>query len=122
MKKRLADWKEPIGIVSLILLVMSCKNFIPDGAGFKEYAFYILYGIGLFIVFYGGLPDKKKKSVKIPEIKLILGLVLQVVFLFAGRIEFITPYAMLFVLASYALTRAGSIGMRKNKEREENNE
>lgn len=122
MKKRLTAWRESIGIFSLIIFVMGCQNFIPDGAGFKEYAFYILLGIGLFILFYGGLPDKKKKPVKLPEIKLIAGLILQVVILFAGRIEIITPIAMIFVVGAFALTRAGSIGLRKNNEREKNNE
>lgn len=116
MKKRLSDWRESIGIFSLILLVMSCQNFIPDDAGFKEYALYILSGIALFILFYGGLPSKKKEPVKFPEIKLIAGLVLQVVFLFAGRIEIITPFAMILCLVAYALSRAGSIGLRKNNE------
>lgn len=116
MKKRLSDWREPIGIVSLIVLIMSCQNFIPDGAGFKEYAIYILSGIALFILFYGGLPSKKKKPVKYPEIKLIAGLALQVVFLFVGRIEAIVPFAMILCLAAYALARAGSIGLRKNNE------
>lgn len=116
MKERLIGWRESIGIVSLIVLIMSCRNFIPDGAGFKEYAFYILSGIALFILFYGGLPSKKKKPVKFPEIKLIAGLALQVVFLFAGRIEIITPFAMILCLAAYALARAGSIGLRKNNE------
>ena len=118
MKERLIGWQESIGIVSLILLVMSCKNFIPDGAGFKEYAIYTVLGIAFFIIFYGGVPGKKKNPVKIPEIKLISGAVLQIVFLFVGRIEFITPFAMLFALASYSLTRAGSIGMRKNSDNE----
>lgn len=116
MKKRLTDWRESIGIFSLIIFVMGCQNFIPDDAGFKEYTIYILSGIALFILFYGGLPSKKKKPVKFPEIKLIAGLVLQVVILFAGRIEIITPFAMIFVVAAYALVRAGSIGLRKNKE------
>lgn len=119
MKNKLSDWREPIGIISLIIFVMSCQNFIPDGAGFKEYALYILSGIALFILFYGGLPSKKKESVKFPEIKLIAGLVLQVVFLFVGRIEAIMPFAMILCLAAYALSRAGSIGLRKNSERKE---
>lgn len=116
MKERLISWRESIGIFSLIVFVMSCRNFIPDDAGFKEYTFYILSGIAFFVLFYGGLPSKKKKPVKFPEIKLISGLVLQVVFLFAGRIEIITPFAMIFVVGAFALTRAGSIGLRKNKE------
>lgn len=116
MKNKLSDWREPIGIVSLIVLIMSCQNFIPDDAGFKEYAIYIILGIVFFILFYGGLPSKKKKPVKLPEIKYISGLILQVVFLFVGRIEAIMPFAIILCLAAYALSRAGSIGLRKNNE------
>ena len=70
--KKFVEYRESLAIMSMIILIMSCQNFMPDNAGIKEYVFYIVLGIIFLFYSMEDYQAKRKNLLKYQKLNILV--------------------------------------------------
>ena len=98
---------------SILLYIMSLGVYCSE-ITFELVVELIVTGICFFTLFDRGLfwRNKPKSTYhRFGEIKLVLGLILQVVVLFVGQINIVSDYALILGIICFSLSASGKVGI-----------